>query len=186
MFILPHGTWKDNIRSVNFDWRKRSASRSSEWRDLQVTRANMSCVFSSRFTISQKVSPGRKICANSLSLYSYYTQSSPSKNKNINYIFIYLRVFRCLSSSSVSNTSLACKPLHHPRCTYLKHIIIYEALCFDVVQGQLNGAPNETRTPSCRFAFLKPIKAAELFSLNLCSSLLLDFQAWIWLVGFSV
>ena len=30
-----------------------------------------------------------------------YTQSSPSKNKNINYIFIYLRVFRCLSSGSI-------------------------------------------------------------------------------------
>ena len=29
---------------------------------------------------------------------------------------------------------------------------IYEALCFDVAQGRLNGAPNETRTHSCRFA----------------------------------
>ena len=31
-------------------------------------------------------------------------------------------------------------------------VIIYEALCFDVAQGRLNGAPNETRTHSCRFA----------------------------------
>ena len=30
--------------------------------------------------------------------------------------------------------------------------VIYEALCFDVAQGRLNGAPNENRTHSCRFA----------------------------------
>ena len=34
----------------------------------------------------------------------------------------------------------------------LHHSWIYEALCFDVAQGRLNGAPNETRTHSCRFA----------------------------------
>ena len=34
------------------------------------------------------------------------------------------------------------------------NIVIYKALCFDVVQGQMNGAPNETRTHSCRFARL--------------------------------
>ena len=33
-------------------------------------------------------------------------------------------------------------------------VLIYEALCFDVAQGQMNGAPNETRTHSCRFASL--------------------------------
>ena len=33
-------------------------------------------------------------------------------------------------------------------------IIIYKALCFDVAQGRMNGAPNETRTHSCRFASL--------------------------------
>ena len=32
--------------------------------------------------------------------------------------------------------------------------VIYKALCFDVAQGQMNGAPNETRTHSCRFASL--------------------------------
>ena len=32
--------------------------------------------------------------------------------------------------------------------------IIYKALCFGVAQGQMNGAPNETRTHSCRFASL--------------------------------
>ena len=33
-------------------------------------------------------------------------------------------------------------------------VVIYEALCFDVAPGQMNGAPNETRTHSCRFASL--------------------------------
>ena len=31
-------------------------------------------------------------------------------------------------------------------------IVIYKALCFDVAQGRMNGAPNETRTHSGRFA----------------------------------
>ena len=31
-------------------------------------------------------------------------------------------------------------------------IVIYKALCFDVAQGQMNWAPNENRTHSCRFA----------------------------------
>ena len=29
--------------------------------------------------------------------------------------------------------------------------VIYEAICFDAAQSQMNGAPNETRTHSCRF-----------------------------------
>ena len=32
--------------------------------------------------------------------------------------------------------------------------VIYKAFCFDVAQGRMNGAPNETRTHSCRFASL--------------------------------
>ena len=32
--------------------------------------------------------------------------------------------------------------------------VIYKALCFDVAQGRMNGAPNETRTHSCRSASL--------------------------------
>ena len=31
-------------------------------------------------------------------------------------------------------------------------IVIYDALCLDVAQGHINGAPNETRTHSCKFA----------------------------------
>ena len=34
------------------------------------------------------------------------------------------------------------------------YILIYKALCFDVAKGRMNGAPNETRTHSCRFASL--------------------------------
>ena len=54
-----------------------------------------------------KKSPRRrkKICAKSFRLYSYFTQTSPSNNKNINYIFMYLRVFRCLSNSLIYNTT---------------------------------------------------------------------------------
>ena len=33
-------------------------------------------------------------------------------------------------------------------------VVIYEALCFDVAQGRMNGVPNETRTHLCRFASL--------------------------------
>ena len=38
-------------------------------------------------------------------------------------------------------------------------VVIYEGLYFDLAQGQMNGAPNETRTHSCRFASLtcKPL-----------------------------
>ena len=32
--------------------------------------------------------------------------------------------------------------------------VIYKAFCFDVVQGQMNRAPNETQTHSFRFASL--------------------------------
>ena len=43
--------------------------------------------------------------------------------------------------------------VRHPDLLWSKVIIvIYEALCFDVAQGQMNGAPNENRTHSCRFA----------------------------------
>ena len=34
----------------------------------------------------------------------------------------------------------------------VKYIVIYKALCFDVAQGRMNGAPNETRTHSCRLS----------------------------------
>ena len=60
------------------------------------------CVFSGRRTTSQKVSPLQKkdMCELSLTA-SYNTQSSPSKNKKVNYIFIYLQVWRRFSSGSI-------------------------------------------------------------------------------------
>ena len=80
----------------------RSAGLSSEGRDLLVTQADLSAPHVCFLAVAQLHKKGpchrRKICANSLRLYSYYIQSSPSKNKNINYIFIYLR---CLFSGAI-------------------------------------------------------------------------------------
>ena len=47
-----------------------------------------------------------------------------------------------------------CSPKVKSISLSLTEVLIYEALCFDVAQGQMNGAPNETRTHSCRFASL--------------------------------
>ena len=35
------------------------------------------------------------------------------------------------------------------RVVDVSFMVIYEALCFVVAQGRMNGAPNETRTHSC-------------------------------------
>ena len=107
MFIFPHRTSKDNIRSVILDWSQRSAGLSSKGGDPLATQADLSappCVFSSCCTTLQK-SPchRRKTCVNSLWLYSYFTQMSLLKNKNINYVFIYLWVLRCLSIGTICN-----------------------------------------------------------------------------------
>ena len=45
----------------------------------------------------------RKICVNSLSDYIPTSHTSPSKNKSINHIFIYLWVLRSLSSGAIGN-----------------------------------------------------------------------------------
>ena len=77
-----------------------------------------SCVFSDRRTTSQKGPRSRrKICANSLWQYPYYTQSSPSKNENVNYIFVYLQVFRCLSCGSIYDW---CDPPSKEKSTLFK------------------------------------------------------------------
>ena len=70
-----------------------------------------SCVFCGPRTTSQKGSPPQKkdMCKISDCIPTY-TQSSLSKNKDINYIFIYLRVFRCSSSGAVYK--IGC--LYHP------------------------------------------------------------------------
>ena len=46
-------------------------------------------------------------------------------------------------------TFISDKDNHLNSATY---IVIYEALCFDMAQGRMSGAPNETWTHSCRFA----------------------------------
>ena len=128
MFKLPHWTWIDNIRSVIWDWKQRSAGHSREGerpaghscegerpaghssvgRDLLVPQADLLAprVCSPAVALLHKKGHRhrRKICANTLWLYSSYTQSSPSKNKDINYIFIYLRVFRCSSCGAIYYT----------------------------------------------------------------------------------
>ena len=40
------------------------------------------------------------------------------------------------------------------RVAVISVVVIYEGLYFDLAQGQMNGAPNETRTHLCRFASL--------------------------------
>ena len=86
-------------------------------RDPLVTQENL-CVFSSRRTTSQKGSLPQKKDMCELSLHSYFTQTSLSKNKNINYIFIYLRVFCCLSSSAIHYTKYYLNYLQHEQLKF--------------------------------------------------------------------
>ena len=81
--------------------RERSAGRSSDGEKRPTGHSSIS-VSSPAVSLLHKMGcrHRRKICAKSPRLYSYYTQSSTSKYKNINYIYIYLRVFRCLTSGS--------------------------------------------------------------------------------------
>ena len=128
MFILPHRTWKDKVRSVILDWKqkftgpssdggrssglsnesKMSAGLSNERIEPLVIQADLSAprVSSLAVTLLHKKGPHhrKKICANFLWLYSYYTKSSQSKNKNINYIFIYLRILCCWSCGSIHDS----------------------------------------------------------------------------------
>ena len=111
MFILPHETWKDNIMSLILDWKQRSSGLSnkeerstclsSERRDPLVTQADLSapgvCTPAVALLHKKGLRHRRKKCENSLWLYPNCTQSSLSKNKNIDYIFIHLRVLLCLS-----------------------------------------------------------------------------------------
>ena len=60
-----------------------------------------SCVFSGRRTTSQKGSPRY---VRTLSNCIPTLHASPSKNKNIDYMVIYLRVLRCLSCGSIYAT----------------------------------------------------------------------------------
>ena len=61
--------------------------------------------------------------------------------------------FKCKYSLIVKNISI--KAIQFSRIVLIQtiqfSIVIYKALCFDVAQGQMNGATNETQTHSCRF-----------------------------------
>ena len=52
---------------------------------------------------------------------------------------------RILSGATIPNQS-------GPRSDGSKGVVIYLAFCLDLAQGHMKGAPNETRTHSCRFA----------------------------------
>ena len=107
MFILPHGNRKDNIRSVIKDGRQRFSGHLTKGRGPLVSEAKgrnplvtqayllYSHVCSPAVELRHKKGPRhkRKICANSHWLCSHDIQSSLSKNKNINYIFIYLLLY---------------------------------------------------------------------------------------------
>ena len=71
------------------------------------------------------------------------------------YIYIYVYIYKSLQRHFVLKYFI--RPIDRLHLLYSMYTpphtdVIYEALCFDVAQGRLNGAPNETRTHSCRFA----------------------------------
>ena len=112
MFILLNGTWKDKIKSVNLDWRREvgwSHKRRGEIRWSLKRRERPAghsskyvvCVFRPSHYYTKRFPATEERYARTLSDCIPITQSSPSKIKNVDFIFIYLRVFRCLSCSSI-------------------------------------------------------------------------------------
>ena len=93
-------------------------------RGLLVSQAKGETCWSLKQTLTLLHKKGprhRKMCK--LWLYSYYTQLSPMKNKNINCIFIYPWVLRCLSSSAICDTCrlLSCSLIIIPEIRMLKY-----------------------------------------------------------------
>ena len=124
---------KREYKVCNFGLKERSAGRSSEGersaglsnegRDPLVTQADLSALRVCSPAPAQLHKKGlrhrRKIRANSFWLYSYFTQTSPSKNKNINYMFIYQRVlgfFLSLRVFGLLSSSLLLFPQRFDRC----------------------------------------------------------------------
>ena len=64
-------------------------------------------------------------------------------------IFLFFYLYVCLS---IQSAAFSMRSMFVERDDRI--VIIYEALCFDVAQGQMNGATNETQTHSSRFASL--------------------------------
>ena len=88
-------------------WETRWSLKRRERVTGHSSRCVSSRVCSPATTLFHKKGPRhrRKICVNPLWLYSYNIQSSSSKNKDINYIFIYLRVFRWLYSGAICDNA---------------------------------------------------------------------------------
>ena len=92
----------------------------------------------------------------SFSLYSFLKFSFFS----LTFSIFFPRIFTYSASSVHVHTGLqnrefasTCNKQTHFMKYLWKHVI-YKALCFGVAQGRMNGAPNETRTHSCRSASL--------------------------------
>ena len=131
MFTLPHGTWKDNIRSVIWDWRQKSQAKGKTRWSLKQNCQLLVCFPAVAVLRNKGPRHRRKICANSLWLYYYYyyTQSLPSKNKNINYIsyistgfsLFVQRTGNPYKNERIKLTRKNEKPLHkRTKNTYLK------------------------------------------------------------------
>ena len=105
---------KENIWSVILVWRRRCAGRSSEgeWstglssegRDTcgSLKQTCHACSPTVALILTKGPSHRRNICANSDCISTSHT--SPPKNKNINYLFKYLRVVRNFSSGSICDS----------------------------------------------------------------------------------
>ena len=79
------------------------------------------------------------------------------------YIYIYIYIYCHLQTDCFVVSQLFSVARHvgrlklgsKPTQLYVRlSIVIYKALCFEVAQGRMNGARNETQTHSCRFASL--------------------------------
>ena len=125
MFILPYGTWKDNIRFVNLDWRGDPLITQAKTKILwslkrkrvvrwSLKRRERSSGHPSKHVMSvlrpsllytQMVPATAEKYVRTFSDSIPTSHTSPSKNKNINYMFIYLRVHHCLSDGAICDTS---------------------------------------------------------------------------------
>ena len=115
---LTENTWvEEDVHISAWDLKRQYKVCNFELKAEIHWSLNQTCqlrrVCSPAVALLHKMSPRhrRKICANSLWLHSYVTQTSPSKNKDINYIFTYLRVLRCLSSGSIYIFFFNCKTI---------------------------------------------------------------------------
>ena len=95
------------------------------------------------------------------------------------FLCIYLYLFLIWPTSFVCLLSPSLYMFCGPLCS--ASVVIYKALCFDVAQGRMNGASNENRTHSCKFASLahlclfyvfQPILSAHLCICSVVPSVL--------------